>query len=306
MASLENLMAQLADSARCPAASQLARLSDLSLAEASRFEELWPGLGVVRRRQVIRQLVAEAESEVEVNFDRVFKSCLKDSDEMVRIKAIEGLWECHDTGLVETLVALLLEDPAQSVRAAAAKALGVFVLLAELGKLRPRHYERLSESLRQALNDSAQPVEVRQRALESLACFSEARVVEAIEEAYAGNEREMKVSAIRAMGRNLDGKWLELLLAEMSSEETEFRLEAVKSCGELGDQRAVLRLIETVEDEDSGVQLAAVRALGQIGGRRAIKALAALLQHPKAPVREAAREALQDAQTSDDPMSLPI
>lgn len=306
MASLENLMAQLADSTRRPAASQLARLSDLSLAEASRFEELWPGLGVVRRRQVIRQLAADAESRVEMNFDRVFNACLKDSDEVVRVKAIEGLWECHDTGLIETLVTMLLEDPAQSVRAAAAKALGVFVLLTELGKLRPRYHERLSDSLMKVLQNSGQPIEVRQQALESLAYFSETRVVDVIEEAYKGHERDMKLSALRAMGRNLDGKWLELLLTEMSSAETEFRLEAVKSCGEMGDQKAVLRLIERAEDEEAGVQLAAVHALGQIGGKRAIKALAALVQHPKAAVREAAREALQEAQFSEDTMSLPI
>ncbi|MBI4288426.1 MAG: HEAT repeat domain-containing protein [Chloroflexi bacterium] len=306
MATLENLMAQLADSTKNPAASQLARLSDLSLPDARRLEELWPGLGVVRRRQVVRQLVAEAEAKVEVNFDRVFKICLKDSDEAVRAKAIEGLWECHELSLVETLIALLETDPAHSVRAAAAKALGTFALLAELGKLRPRYQALLRDPLLRLMEDNSQPLDVRRQALESVSYFSQERVVDAIERAYQDSDPDLKISALRAMGRNLDPRWLETLLSELSSPQVELRLEAARACGDLGDEKAVLNLAEMTEDEDSEVRLAAVHALGQIGGRQAVRALTNLLQHPVTAMRKAAKEALEEAQFSGDAISLPL
>lgn len=297
-------MAKLADPARRPAPSRLYRLSDLSLQEARDFEEHWPKLGVACRRQLIRQLMVEVEAKVELNFDRVFKACLKDPDESVRAKAIEGLWECHDPSLIVTLLTLLHEDPAQSVRVASAKALGVFVLLAELGKLRPHYEAQLREALLREIENNRQPLDVRQQVVESIAYFSHAEVSEIIKKAYRSTEPQMQIGAIRAMGRNLDSKWLGVLLLELSNSEVEWRLAATIACGELGDEKAVPHLIKRLEDEDSQVQLTAIQALGQLGNKDVIKALNNMLNHPRPTLRKAAREALQEALLSDAPISI--
>lgn len=306
MDSVDDLIGQLADSTKRLTKSQLMGLSDMSSSEAKRFKELWQGLGSVRRRHLIAQLTTEAGENVQLNFNSVFTTCLSDPDEVVRTKAIEGLWECQEPGLIGILTSLLKDDTSKSVRKAAAKALGVFVLLAELGKIRQHYAEQLETALLNVIKNSAQDFEIRQRALESISYFSHPEIFEIIKEAYHGEEQPLKVSALRAMGRNMDFRWLTILLKELSNPKAEIRLEAAKACGDMGDEKVVISLIERSEDEDSRVQLAAIQSLGQIGGRRAIKALAGMLKHPEPKVREAAKEALQEAQFLTDPMSLAI
>lgn len=306
MASVDELMGQLADSTKLLTKSQLVDLSDMPSSEAKRFKELWQGLGSVRRRHLIAQMTTEAGENVQLNFGSIFTSCLGDPDEVVRTKAIEGLWECQEPGLIGILTSLLKDDTSKSVRKAAAKALGVFVLLAEWGKIQQHYGEQLETALLNVIKDNAQDLEIRQRALESVSYFSHQEIVEIINEAYNGEEQPMKISALRAMGRNLDLKWLTILLKELSNPKAEMRLEATRAYGEMGDEKAVIKLIERSEDEDSGVQLAAIQSLGRIGGTRAIRALRDMLKHPEPKVREAAREALQEAQFSTDSISLAL
>lgn len=303
MASVDNLMGQLADSTKRLTKSQLDGLSDLSPTDTKRFKELWQGLGVVRRRQLIAQLTSEVGENVQLNFNSVFISCLGDPDDVVRRRAIEGLWECEEPGLIGMLTSLLKNDTSRSVRVAAAKALGIFVLLAELGNIRQRYADQLEIALMDVIKQNAEDLELRQRALESISYFGHGAIVELIESAYSGDEQPMKISAVRAMGRNLDVRWLSILLEELTNPQAAMRAEAAKACGEMGDEKAVVKLIERTQDEDTGVQLAAIQALGQIGGKRVVKALAAMLKHPEPKVREAAQQALQEAQFLADPTS---
>ncbi|MDO8636441.1 MAG: HEAT repeat domain-containing protein [Dehalococcoidia bacterium] len=303
MASIDEMMGQLADSTKRLTKSQFAGLSDLSSSDAMRFKELWLGLGAVRRRHLITQLSSEAIANVQLNYDMVFTSCLSDPDEVVRATAIEGLWECQEPGLIGILISLLKKDSSVTVKKAAARALGVFVLLAEWGKIRPRYKEQLETSLLSVIKDDTLDSELRQRALESLSYLSHEEIIDIIKAAYQGTSKAMKVSALRSMGRNADSRWLDVLLKELSSSEADLRAEAALACGELGDEKAVLNLIKSTEDEDSRVQVAAIKALGQISGRRAVKALVALCKHTEMEIKKAAEEALREAQFVSDPMS---
>ncbi len=74
-----------------------------------------------------------AEEEPKLNFDAIFHACLLDPDEIVRVRAIEGLWEYENNSIIDRFITMLKEDCQESVRAAAAQALGRFALLAELG-----------------------------------------------------------------------------------------------------------------------------------------------------------------------------
>lgn len=274
--------------------SRLYDLSGLDREGAEQVREVWHTLPVDTRREVIMALVDVAESDFEADFGAIFRLALDDPDATVRQAAVEGLWEEEDVRLVPRLASCLREDPAPNVRAAAAALLGQFVLLGELGKIRPTPHQQAYAALLAAWRSADETLEVRRRALESLAYSGEEEVAEIISEAYRHAEEKMRVSAVFAMGRSADERWASIVLGELLSPSPEMRYEAARACGELGLEEAVARLIELVDDVDSEVQEAAIWALGQIGGDEARATLTRCLRSASEAVRDAAREALRE------------
>jgi HEAT repeat protein len=297
---LEEYLAELADPKKRLVTSKLANLSSLIPEERRLFEQTWAMLEAERRRQILGQLVELAEDNFELNFDDVFHCGLHDPDEVVRTKAIEGLWENEDASLIDTLIGLLREDSAEAVRIETAKALGKFALLAEYQKLPRRHADKVTTALLDVIDDLSEGREVRRRAIEAVAPLSLPRVREVILEAYQGNNPEFKASAIYAMGQNCDPAWLPLLLKELKSEGPQFRFEAVMACGQLESEEAVPSLIQLLQDSDAQVQQAAIAALGQIGGDEARAALRQCLQSPDDSSCAAAEEALEELEFNDE------
>ena len=110
----------------------------------------------------------------------------------------------------------------------------------------------------------------------------------------------MRVTALYAMGRNADLRWIPYLLPELSHDGPEIRMEAVRSLGELEARPAVSRIIQLIAVEtDSEVRLAALAALGQIGGEEARKALEAATEWDDEAVISAAESALEELSTDD-------
>ena len=306
MASFQEFLAELKDDGHPVKAARLSRLSQLDEEERVLFLEAWSTFSAKRRRQVIRLLVDLAEDNVELNFDDIFLSSLSDSDARVRADAIRGLWEYDNRDLIEPLINLLSVDGDTDVRAEAALALGRFVLQWEFGALRDRYFHRVEGVLRQALTNGEEEMEVRARALEALGACSLPWVRQAIRQAYADDDRRLRVSAVHAMGRNCDPNWLPILFQELSSGDPEMRYEAALACGSLADEAAVPRLTPLLEDQDAEVQAATIAALGEIGGREAKAALMRYLDHPSRIVRDAVREALSLADFDEDPFSFSI
>lgn len=279
--------------------SKLAELTDLEPEELRALEQVWVTIEPKRRQQIIHRLVELAEDNFELNFDSIFKNCLKDPDAEVRSSAIEGLWESEDTSLISPLISLLEHDSSEEVQAMAAVALGKFTLLGEHRKLRPDYTSRVSEALLASVEDKSRPMEVRRRALESAAPLSLPRVKKAILEAYQSPHSKLRVSAVYAMGMSCDCGWLPMLLKEMGSADVEMRYEAAGACGELGEEGAVLRLVELISDPDVEVRLAAIQALGKIGGSKAAECLKKCVDNPSEAVRQAAEQSLQDLLEED-------
>ena len=306
MASFQDFLAELEDDGQPVKAARLARLSHLADEERLLFLKAWSTFSARRRRQVIRLLVDLAEDNVELNFDDIFLPGLSDSDPRVRADAIRGLWEYDNRDLIEPLIHLLSADGDTDVRAEAALALGRFVLQWEFGALRDRYFRRVEEVLRRALSNGEEEMEVRARALEALGSCSLAWVRQAIRQAYKGSDRQLRVSAVHAMGRNCDPNWLPILFEELSSGDPEMRYEAALACGSLADEAAVPRLSPLLEDEDAEVRAATIATLGEIGGREAKAVLMRYLEHPSRIVRDAVREALSLADFDEDPSSFSI
>ncbi len=286
--------------------ARLVDLSNLNSEELGFLERAWSGIEPARRRQVIYRLVELAEDNLELNFDSIFRSCLKDQDAEVRSKAIEGLWECEEASLVDPLINLLGQDGSEDVRAAAATALGKFVMLAELNKLRSCHTSKVRQALFGVIGDSKRSVEVRRRALEAVAPLNLPKVEGAIIGAYQSHDPELRISAIYAMGKNGDRSWLPLLLKELASTDAEIRYEAAEACGELGEEDAIPQLIELIDDPDVEVQVAALRALGKIGGNEAKECLQRCLNTPGEVICQAAEQALYELEVEESPFTFKV
>jgi HEAT repeat protein len=299
----EEIIASLGNPDKSLANSSLAQLSSLSSEELKPLNEAWKTIEPKRRRQIMRRLVELTEDNFELNFDSIFKSRLKDSDEEVRSAAIEGLWESEETSLIDLLIKLLEEDSSEKVQAVAATALGKFALLAELKKLRSSHKSKISQTLLTIINDESKPLEVKRRALEAAAPLSLPQMKQAIMEAYHSNNSKLKISALFAMGRSCNRSWLPILLKELTSIDAEMRYEAAGACGELGEKEAVPYLTELVSDHDVEVQLAAIKALGKIGASEAKGCLEKCLDDPNESIRQAAEQALYELEGGEEPLS---
>lgn len=270
-------------------------LSDLSRGQQAQVRRAWPALPVASRRQIARQLVELAELSVELDFGRVFQVALDDVDEEVRAIAVEGLWEDVSPLLLRRLLEMLATDPAPLVREAIIRSLARFTLRAVTGDLDDEWAPRLRAVLLAIAGDATASVEARRRALEAVAVYGDDEEVQHhIAAAYVDRRLLMRASALYAMGRNLDQRWLEPVLDELASDHAMLRYEAARASGELGSQRAVPLLIDLLTDPDREAQLAAVAALGKLGGRAAGTTLRNLLQSDDEVLRDAVEEALDE------------
>ncbi len=282
--------------------ADLKRLSGLRPDRVDEFARAWPGIDVRRRRRVVQELFDLAEDNVDLDFDAVFLRGLEDDDADVRVASIRGLWEHESTDLIQPLLQILKCDDSPSVRAEVALALGRFVLLAEFGRLREHYFADVEAGLRRVLDDPREVQEVRARVVEAIGPHDRAWVRQAISEAYESGAHRLKVSAVFAMGRSCEPRWLPLLLRELSSDDAELRYEAAVACGSVGDESAVPVLTPLLLDPDDEVKQAVVAALGEIGGREARGALLELAENPSQPLREAAAEALTGIEFAEDPL----
>jgi len=296
---IEKIIADLVNIEQPLRNSRLVALSNLNLEELELWEQAWNNIESKRRRQIMYRLVELAEDNLQLNFDGIFRNCLKDQDAEVRGKAVEGLWESEDTSLINPFINLLEQDGSVNVQVAAATALGKFAMLAELNKLRPCYTSKICQTLLGVISDKNRAVEVRRRALEAVAPLNLPQVEKNIREAYQSHSRKLKSSAIYAMGKNCNRSWLPLLLRELSSADAEIRYEAAGACGELGEEEAAPYLIELVGDSDVDVQLAALQALSKIGGSEAKKYLQQCLNNPSEVIRQAAEQALYELEAEE-------
>jgi HEAT repeat protein len=276
--------------------SSLYILSRMDQTSLEIFRETWPAVPIQRRRNIMRNLVEISEVNFEVDFDPVFLLGLGDEDAEVRALAINGLWENQNPALIAPLLHLLRTDETALVRAAAATALGRFIYLSEIEELDSEKTIPIQEALLETIYQPAEDVEVRRRAVESIAYLSEPRVTQIIENAYYDDNEKMQASAVFAMGRNADKNWCSRVIAELDNANSEIRFEAARACGELEATEAVSKLIMLIEDGDPEleVQEMAIWALGRIGGSTAREALEQYLYSETEALALAAEEALEE------------
>ena len=297
---IKKILTDIADPGKSLFSSQLADLSQATPADVATFKTAWVLIGTPRRREAASRLVELAKDNVELNFDIIFKLLLSDVDDEVRATAIDGLWEHENPSIIRTFITIMENDRSDKVKAAAASALGIFSIMAECGEIIPEYGKILSTALLSSLNNTALSVDVRRRALESVAPFSLPAVREAIKAAYESRDERFRISSLFAMGKTCDESWLPIIIKELDNPNAEIRYEAAGACGEVGAEECVAPLLQHINDSDTEVQLAVVQSLGKIGGREAKNGLQKASVKAAPAIKETIEQALAEIETAEE------
>lgn len=298
---IQEYLLQLQDNSRPMTVRDLKILSDLGPEQSAQFRRHWRSIPAERRLEIVHELGALTEDNLDLDFRAVFACCLDDADAEVRVAAIEGLWEDNRPATMRRLLDLLA-DSDSSVRAAAALGLSRFAYQAEMGELQADDARRLQRRLLDMAADPEQGIEARRRAVEGLGYFANSPEAQTeIGQAYAHPEQMMRESAVVAMGRSMRPTWYPYIERELGSRSPALRYEAARAVGELGaeGQAMVAGLIALVDDDDLEVALAAIWALGQVGGEHARRVLRRIARSNDAARRQAAVDALEELALDD-------
>jgi HEAT repeat protein len=272
--------------------------ADARAVEAFRSE--WQAIPAERRRAVAKMMLESAEESLQTDFASLFHVMLDDPEESVRAAAVEGLWSEESPTYGKRLLKIYADDPSAVVRAAAASGLGNYLYEAEMEEIAIPPGEQITKVLLAHFNNPDEELEVRRRSLEAVAWSSDERVHGAIQAAYDDEDRDMRASAIFAMGRSADKAWIPTVVRELRNQEPALRYEAATAAGELAAQDAMPYLVKMVDDPDGQVREAVVWALGEIGGNEARRILERIVAEGPESLAEAAEEALAEIEIFSD------
>lgn len=261
----ESVVDALLDTGKHFPTKYLTYFSDIDPASLKLVLDAWPRVALTRKRALLADLDSLLDEDTIVSFDDFARALLTDPDAPVRAGAIRLLAECEDVQLLPVYAKLLASDPDAGVRAEAAKILNLYIDLGELEEIPEKALHQAEEALLAAVHDD--DATVRHRVLESLGYSSRPEVPALIEAAYKRNTPEWLASALIAMGRSQDERWIEQVISMLLNEDPIVRLEAVRAAGELELGEARIPLLRLLEDEDNAeVISAAIWSLSQIGG----------------------------------------
>lgn len=244
----------------------LREFSDIGSLELKNLLDVWPRVTPSRKQLLLKELKILAEVDTLVSFDDFARALLTDPDPIVRTRAISLLDESEDLKLVPTYLDMLRDDSDINVRREAANALNLFVDLGELEEIPENVYHQVEDGLLASVN-SEDDVRVRRAALESLGYSSRPEVITLIESAFQREDPNWQASALVAMGRSADDRWIEDVLHSLISDDERVRRAAVQSAGELAIRAArpiLLKMLE--EEEEDDITSAIIWSLSQIGG----------------------------------------
>jgi hypothetical protein len=261
--------------------SYLTRFSDILASDLDLLKNNWPTIKSKRRLSVVEDLIKLNEQSTIVCFDEVSVMFLSDEDIRIRTAGIRLLRESEDYRLIPRLIHLLERDKQVVVRAAAAGALGAFVLLGEIDKISPEKLHQIEHTLLPRITGTDDDL-VRRSALEAMGYSSRKEMEHLISDAFEENDPDWVASALVAMGRSASEDWEMRVLGSLFHPDSVVRMEAIRAAGALSLTRAVeplLEMLDTDEEMTKELRYAAIWTLSEIGGEKASAALEALLEN---------------------------
>ena len=278
--------------------SQTKQFSDLSPKQLEQFKTVWNSLPDPERINILATLKKHAEEDMLVDFDAIYEMAIEDANADVRRVAIGASVDDQSPELLSLLLKHCANDPEAIVRQAAAERLGGFAYEAEVGTLPEEDARRIESALLERVQSETEEKAVRGAALSSVGYFSTERVRVEIQRALA--RPELRISAVRAIGRNIDPIWNRTLEEQMGSEDPAIRREAAEAAANYED--TVETLANLVDDPELAVRLAAIRSLGEIGGAEAHDVLIYCYESSDPTMRAAAADALAEMEAAEDPL----
>jgi hypothetical protein len=255
----------------------LKEFSDLAPGQVDDLKKAWPQVGLDRKRNLLRDLNNAYAEDTLLSFHDVAKIFLDDPDALVRAQAVRLLEDTNDIRLLPRLIELGTTDPDVGVRTETATVLGEFVRMGELEQI-PAHLKEPIEDILLRAAREEQNARLQRAALESLGYSGRPEVAELLESAFERPDPHWTASALLAMSRSADTRWLPQVLLGLAHEDTEVRLIAAQAAGELelkGARQMLLSMLD--EEEDDEVLEAVIWSLSQIGGGDVRTYLQALL-----------------------------
>lgn len=256
----------------------LFRLSDLEGESKREFEKCWPQVSLARRLALLEEMERLAEDNHLLSYEIPCRLSLADADPQVRFLAVRGLLPYDPVDLLKQLITMLRDDPDENVRAVCAANLGRFIYLGELDEVSAENKKHTVDCLLNTARNEASE-QVRQRALESLGFISSSEIHRLIKAAYQTGQADWLTSALFAMGRSYDSRWIPDVIAMLNHPMPAVRFEATRAAGELEIKDAVERLTELLEDTSYDIRMAAAWSLSKIGGEGIKEILEELLDH---------------------------
>ena len=253
-------------------------LANRDVQEIQRIKSVWDDLANDLRVKLLKQLIDVSEANFELDYRELGLMALTDASAAVRANAIELLWEDETLQLMDRLIDVAQWDESSVVRAAAAGALGRFILLGELGDLPTLETVRAQDAVISLLTNDLEDVEVHRRSLEAIANCGHEIVTEMINEAYNSDDARMQASAIFAMGRTCDSRWNEAVMKAFESNDPALWYEATRASGELEIEEAIPILARFAQEDDREIKEMAIWSLGEIGGNFAMRILGSLAE----------------------------
>jgi HEAT repeat protein len=219
--------------------------------------------------------------DVRLDFMRFFRVLLDDPAASVRQIAAAGLEPYDDPSLIDPLIQVARVDASEDVRLAAVETLGSFAMMAEFEILDRRDQQNLRKALMGIATDGSLDSKLRAGALVSVASDSMTpHVPDVIGEFHRSGDSDLRLGALRAMGRASAPEWLGVLETTLRSPDPDERQAAVQSLAQYGDEHVVPMLTQVArEDLEMPVRLEAIAALGTQGGRAALHSLNTLREY---------------------------
>ena len=303
--SIQNLINALMDLDHQFPSRLLYQFSDLSSSEQKTLASCWSNVPLKRRQAFLQDLVSLAENDPVLMYEEVARIALDDEDSDVCISAIDLLFGSEDRHLIPVYLGLLADQTrSKAVRAAVANALGPYVYLGEIEKIKPEILHEIEDTLLHTYYEDKSDL-VKRRALEALGYSSREEVPALLRTAAAMRDDLWLESAMFAMGRSTDEQWEGSVLENLEHENLAVRIQAVHAAGELALKKArrnLLRAIDMVDDDDLRHEI--IWALAQIGGEGVERKFDALLasaeDDEEAAFLEEAMEMLNFTEGSDD------
>lgn len=297
MASLEDTLTALASHQKLKP-SQMKQLSGLASEQLRQVRGVWSTLPDPERMHILASLRRHADGDSLTDFDSIYGMAMDDPNADVRRVAVSAVLADDNPVLLPRLLDLCASDPVETVRAAAAERLGGFAYEAELGTLPENTARQIQQVLLERVKSETEGLNVRARALASVGYFSTDEVRDEIRRGLA--REELRVASIRAIGRNLDPVWTEVLIEQMGSDDPTIRQEAAEASAEYED--TVEALADLVDDPEMPVRLAAIAALGKIGGAEAKDVLVYCYESDDPAIKKAASQAMRQVEVVEDPL----